>query len=185
MNGKWKKAAGGAVLALSLGLVAGGTWSTLTDSHTVASDFADGSFELAVLDESESINLGEFEPGDTKTKAFTLRNDGTVAMADIWMTAAAANFQDGGTVSELDSYLDEFYVTVTGDGAEVFGGTLGELLAEEIDLAGEGIVPAGNRAVELTITFADDAPAEFDGDSAVLNLHFKAVQGDGANLTTQ
>jgi len=63
-------------------LIGGGTFAYFSDTATSTATFAAGTLDLN-SDPSVIVNLGNLKPGDTITKNFKLKNDGTLDIGSI------------------------------------------------------------------------------------------------------
>lgn len=194
-------------IVTSLAMVGGATFAFFTDTATsTANTFSSGTLNLLVDDANEptpapsvtgSLTISDFAPGQSTTGFISLHNPGTLAIAEVELTADTTP-TDGGTdgsdirnVLQLAVVLDD---TVTPDPACADGVNLtstieplvgngdGTLTLAEFDNGTDeydalpGLVSGATRNVCFTVTFDPDATDIYQGDSASTTFSFKANQ---------
>jgi spore coat-associated protein N len=117
MSIKKKLGLGVASAALGLSLVGGGTFAYFNDTATINNAFAAGTLDLQVTDvQNEAINfdLSNLKPGDTMTRRFYIKNNGSLAIKDVLLDGRADSFVDGNSTSDsnLADFLSQFTVDV-------------------------------------------------------------------------
>jgi spore coat-associated protein N len=121
MSLKKKLGLGAASAALGLSLIGGGTFAFFNDTMTINHSYAAGTLDLQVNKvQGEAINfdLSNLKPGDTMTRRFYLKNNGSVAIKDVLLDAKAliGDFKDGAGApadqTQLDNFLKQFKIDV-------------------------------------------------------------------------
>ncbi|HHY74887.1 MAG TPA: spore coat protein [Bacillus bacterium] len=182
MTIKKKLGLGVASAALGLALIGGGTWAAFNDVETLSNNIATGTLDLDITPGTTTettFDLQNLKPGDEFTRSFTLNNNGTLAIKDVWLDVIPMNFTNGeneyvGRHGQPDNdaleFLDQFAVKVLISGVE--GGANAYTLIQESDnvtlrnLAEGTGLPAGlqmnGKRLNLTPVPGKNGP-EWDG----------------------
>lgn len=91
---------GVASAALGLSLIGGGTFAYFSDTAQSTATFAAGTLDLN-SDPSVIVNIPNLKPGDTVTKSFKLKNDGSLDIGSIILNTSTQI-----TDAKGDNYLD-------------------------------------------------------------------------------
>ncbi len=192
---------GVASAALGLSLIGGGTFAYFSDTATSTATFAAGTLDLN-SDPSVIVNLGNLKPGDTITKNFKLKNDGTLDIGSVLLKTTTSINDVGGNNGSNDlakAIKVKFLKNNDKSGVVVpeivvWETTLAELATltpELVDNTGldaiwgepDGIKAGTNDSFTVKFEFADDGKDQnvFQKDSLTLTWNFEAKQGPGTN----
>src|SRR5699024_1184289 len=126
--------------ALGLSLIGGGTYAYFSDTETVEGSFAAGTLELNA-EPTEIIDIDNMQPGDSMTRDFELKNDGSLDIKSIWIQSdydveGADNDEDG----DLGEHIEvEFLYNMDQANEVVYETTLAELRSMKPDAVKEKI----------------------------------------------
>ncbi|AIQ72126.1 MULTISPECIES: TasA family protein [Paenibacillus] len=188
---------GVASAALGLSLIGGGTFAYFSDTAQSTATFAAGTLDLN-SDPSVIVNIPNLKPGDTVTKSFKLKNDGSLDIGSIILNTSTQI-----TDAKGDNYLDlaEFIkvkflrnndkgVPIVSPENVVYETTLAALKSQHPDLVkntgwdqlfteASGIKAGTNDSFSVQFEFVENNQDQniFQGDSLTLTWDFVAKQG--------
>ncbi|MBN6186980.1 hypothetical protein JQN58_08290 [Aneurinibacillus sp. BA2021] len=206
-----KKKIGMAMAATALGaaLIGGGTWAAFTDTEKVSNSYAAGVLDLKLdgvsgtgLYQSALKNL---KPGDSIEKQFSLKNNGTLSIKDVFLKVKYDGFTDGGAningdtdlggVNSAEEFAEQINVKVrAGEGSltrDIYNGTLKDLnqLSRTTDLTDPTpnhslpAFPVDSDPVSITLTFNEKAGNKFMKDEfSKIDFEFIAEQFAGTKF---
>ncbi|MBB3082830.1 TasA family protein [Geodermatophilus sabuli] len=169
-----------------------GTFGAFTDSTTpITTQVQSGKVDIN-LSESTALTAiaAGLVPGDTVTRAVTLRNDGDAALSSVNLnvTAPVSSVLTTDRVNGLQLVLRSCSVPWTqggsteaptftcGNGSERAITPSGAAVGTFLVNAPNSLNPAGTDHLVYTITLPNSADNTFQGKTATLKLEFSAVQ---------
>lgn len=175
MSIKKKLSLGVASAALGLALVGGGTWAAFNDVEKLEHRLATGTLDLEIDEVKikkhgkipKTIDLSNIKPGDKIVRAFKLKNNGTLAIREVFMDLSVKDFKNGNNEfvtkhgmpdNNANDFLKQFKVELLKTGAEGTNDvkviidsnqnvTLYDLVNNRYNLAPE---PSGNQNKKYT-----------------------------------
>lgn len=192
---------GVASAALGLSLIGGGTFAYFSDTAQSTATFAAGTLDLN-SDPSVIVDLNNLKPGDTITRNFKLKNDGTLDISSIILKTSTSINDVGGNNGSNDlakSIKVKFLKNNDKSGVVVpeivvWETTLADLKnqsPELVDNTGldaiwgepDGIKAGTNDSFTVKFEFVDNGQDQnyFQKDSLTLTWDFVAKQGAGTN----
>lgn len=192
---------GVASAALGLTLIGGGTFAYFSDTAQSTATFAAGTLDLN-SDPSVIVDLNNLKPGDTVTKNFKLKNDGTLDIKSIKLNTSTSINDVGGNNGANDlakSIKVKFLKNNDKSGVVtpeivVWETTLADLKNQSPELVNntgldaiwgepDGIKAGTNDSFTVKFEFVDNGQDQnyFQKDSLTLTWDFVAKQGAGTN----
>ncbi len=211
MGVKKKIALGLASAALGLSLIGGGTLSYFSDAAVIHNGMAAGTLDLAVdhaWNFPLNFDLSNIKPGDSFERQFVLKNSGSLAIQDVFMSVTAKvknHLRTGATADEfLDALVVDYFVDVNDpkfeNGYLLINSqdiTLREAIAGEFDgkiipkylkggklnLAPFGITSNAGKRYRIRITFKDTGVPQnkLQGMAAKFDFNLDARQEMGTH----
>jgi spore coat-associated protein N len=187
-----------AAAALGLSLIGGGTFAYFSDTATNTSTFAAGTLDLN-SDPSVVVNIGNLKPGDTVTKTFKLKNDGSLDIGSVLLKTNYVVNDVGGNNGGIDlgQFIKvKFLVNVDKSNPlqidkVVYETTLADLKGLSPDIVekkfllteASGIKAGTNDSFVVQFEFVDDGQDQnhFQKDTLTLTWDFFAKQGKGTD----
>ncbi|MNO41844.1 Spore coat-associated protein N precursor [compost metagenome] len=183
--------------ALGLSLVGGGTFAYFSDTATSTATFAAGTLDLN-SDPSVIVDIQNLKPGDTVTKTFKLKNDGTLDIGSILLkttTEITDTLGDNNGV-DLSKFIKVKFLknndkgTIISPEVVVYETTLDALKGQTPDLVNntgwdqifteaDGIKAQSSDSFTVKFEFVDTGEAQnyFQKDKLKLIWNFEAKQG--------
>ncbi|MNC34899.1 Spore coat-associated protein N precursor [compost metagenome] len=183
--------------ALGLSLVGGGTFAYFSDTATSTATFAAGTLDLN-SDPSVIVDIENLKPGDTVTKTFKLKNDGTLDIGSILLkttTEITDTLGDNNGV-DLSKFIKVKFLknndkgTIISPEVVVYETTLDALKGQTPDLVNntgwdqifteaDGIKAQSSDSFTVKFEFVDTGEAQnyFQKDKLKLIWNFEAKQG--------
>lgn len=192
---------GVASAALGLSLIGGGTFAYFSDTAQSTATFAAGTLDLN-SDPSVIVDLNNLKPGDTVTKNFKLKNDGSLDIKSIKLNTSTSINDVGGNNGNNDlaqSIKVKFLKNNDKSGVVVpeivvWETTLADLKNQSPELVNntgldaiwgepDGIKAGTNDSFTVKFEFVDNGQEQnyFQKDSLTLTWDFVAKQGAGTN----
>ncbi|MGG6310147.1 TasA family protein [Paenibacillus macerans] len=185
---------GVATAALGLTLIGGGTFAYFSDSVQTTGTFAAGTLDLNA-DPTAIINVGNLKPGDSATRTFKLKNNGTLDIAKVLLKTTYSVNNKAGAPANVDDFgkhiIVKFLTNVDKVETVIYQTTLYDLQNQSPDAVENGWASwfeerGGLRAGDsdnliVNFEFKDNGQDqnEFQGDSLGLTWTFEAKQGAG------
>jgi spore coat-associated protein N len=187
---------GVASAALGLSLIGGGTFAYFSDTAQSTATFAAGTLDLN-SDPSVIVNIPNLKPGDTVTKSFKLKNDGSLDIGSIILnTSTQITDAKGDNYLDLAQFIKVKFLrnndkgTVISPEDVVYQTTLADLKSQHPDLVkntgwdqlfteASGIKAGTNDSFSVQFEFVENNQDQniFQGDSITLTWDFVAKQG--------
>ncbi|AIQ21709.1 MULTISPECIES: TasA family protein [unclassified Paenibacillus] len=187
---------GVASAALGLSLIGGGTFAYFSDTAQSTATFAAGTLDLN-SDPSVIVNIPNLKPGDTVTKSFKLKNDGSLDIGSIILnTSTQITDAKGDNYLDLAQFIKVKFLrnndkgTVVSPEDVVYQTTLADLKSQHPDLVkntgwdqlfteASGIKAGTNDSFSVQFEFVENNQDQniFQGDSITLTWDFVAKQG--------
>lgn len=105
MSIKKKLGLGIASAALGISLIGGGTFAYFNDVEETNNTFAAGTLDLSV-DPTTIVDVDNLKPGDTVTRAFKLKNDGSLNISSIdLLTSYIVNDSNGNNNDDFGKHI--------------------------------------------------------------------------------
>ncbi len=179
--------------AFGLTLIVGGTYAYFNDSVTTNNTFAAGTLDLSV-NPTTIIDAGGLKPGDSITRDFELRNDGTLDIEKVTLdTDYKVIDVKGDNTEDFGTYIEvEFLYNVDKMDEVIYETTLDQLRNMSPEAVNEHIfypmlgdkgLPAGGEADDLIVKFNfidnGEDQNQFQGDALELEWTFHAEQAPG------
>lgn len=179
--------------AFGLTLIVGGTYAYFSDSVTTNNTFAAGTLDLSV-NPTTIIDAGGLKPGDSITRDFELRNDGTLDIEKVTLdTDYKVIDVKGDNTEDFGTYIEvEFLYNVDKMDEVIYETTLDQLRNMSPEAVNEHIfypmlgdkgLPAGGEADDLIVKFNfidnGEDQNQFQGDALELEWTFHAEQAPG------
>ncbi|MNH97792.1 Spore coat-associated protein N precursor [compost metagenome] len=183
--------------ALGLSLIGGGTFAYFSDTATSTATFAAGTLDLN-SDPSVIVDIQNLKPGDTVTKTFKLKNDGTLDIGSILLkttTEVTDTLGDNNGV-DLSKFIKVKFLknndkgTIISPEVVVYETTLDALKGQTPDLVNntgwdqilteaDGIKAQSSDSFTVKFEFVDTGEAQnyFQKDKLKLTWNFEAKQG--------
>ncbi|CQR51819.1 TasA family protein [Paenibacillus riograndensis] len=183
--------------ALGLSLIGGGTFAYFSDTATSTATFAAGTLDLN-SDPSVIVDIQNLKPGDTVTKTFKLKNDGTLDIGSILLkttTEVTDTLGDNNGV-DLSKFIKVKFLknndkgTIISPEVVVYETTLDALKGQTPDLVkntgwdqilteADGIKAQSSDSFSVKFEFVDTGEAQnyFQKDKLKLTWNFEAKQG--------
>ncbi|QQZ64114.1 cell division protein FtsN [Paenibacillus sonchi] len=183
--------------ALGLSLIGGGTFAYFSDTATSTATFAAGTLDLN-SDPSVIVDIQNLKPGDTVTKTFKLKNDGTLDIGSILLkttTEVTDTLGDNNGV-DLSKFIKVKFLknndkgTILSPEVVVYETTLDALKGQTPDLVNntgwdqilteaDGIKAQSSDSFTVKFEFVDTGEAQnyFQKDKLKLTWNFEAKQG--------
>ncbi|KWX72733.1 TasA family protein [Paenibacillus jilunlii] len=183
--------------ALGLSLIGGGTFAYFSDTATSTATFAAGTLDLN-SDPSVIVDIQNLKPGDTVTKTFKLKNDGTLDIGSILLkttTEVTDTLGDNNGV-DLSKFIKVKFLknndkgTIISPEVVVYETTLDALKGQTPDLVNntgwdqilteaDGIKAQTSDSFTVKFEFVDNGEAQnyFQKDKLKLTWNFEAKQG--------
>lgn len=192
---------GVASAALGLSLIGGGTFAYFSDTAQSTATFAAGTLDLN-SDPSVIVDLNNLKPGDTVTRNFKLKNDGSLDIKSIKLNTSTSINDVGGNNGTNDlaaSIKVKFLKNNDKSGVVVpeivvWETTLADLKNQSPELVNntgldaiwgepDGIKAGTNDSFTVKFEFVDNGQEQnyFQKDSLTLTWDFVAKQGAGTN----
>ncbi|WP_134685515.1 TasA family protein [Brevibacillus migulae] len=186
-----------ASVGLGAALIGGGTFAYFSDTAEVNNTFAAGTLDLSV-DPTVVFDLENMKPGDWSTRAYSIINDGTLDIGNVYLstevTETDAKGDNGGESLDEHIYVN-FKWNIDNGSVPVFDMSLAELkektgtdrpnIAEAWWAAtGTDLPPGDLDDILVQIEFRDNGENQnkFQGDSIQVKWTFEATQGEGEAL---
>ncbi|OKP86473.1 cell division protein FtsN [Paenibacillus helianthi] len=188
---------GMASAALGLSLIGGGTFAYFSDTATSTATFAAGTLDLN-SDPSVIVDIPNLKPGDTVTKTFKLKNDGTLDIGSVLLkttTEITDTLGDNNGV-DLSKFIKVKFLknndkgTILTPEVVVYETTLDALKSQTPDLVNntgldqiwteaDGIKAQSSDSFTVKFEFVDNGEAQnyFQKDKLKLTWNFEAKQG--------
>lgn len=178
--------------ALGISLIGGGTFAYFSSSETSDNTFAAGELDLA-MEPTKLVDLDNMKPGDTVTKDFELRNEGTLDIKKVLLeTDYSVDDAEGDNDEDFGKHIEvEFLYNADKMDEVIYETTLADLkdmdpeaVSEEVfeDFLGDGGLEPGDEddlVVKFEFVDNDEDQNQFQGDELNLEWTFNAEQGDG------
>lgn len=192
---------GVASAALGLSLIGGGTFAYFSDTAQSTATFAAGTLDLN-SDPSVIVDLKNLKPGDTITRNFKLKNDGSLDIQSIKLKTSTSINDVGGNNGNNDlaaSIKVKFLKNNDKSGVVtpeivVWETTLADLKNQSPELVdntgldaiwgeADGIKAGTSDSFTVKFEFVDNNQDQnyFQKDSLTLTWDFEAKQGKGTN----
>lgn len=177
---------------LGLSLVGGGTYAYFSDKEVSNNTFAAGTLDLSV-NPTTVIDVDNIQPGDSVTKDFELRNDGSLDIKKVLLDtdysvvdAKGDNTEDFGKYIEVEflynaDKLDQvIYETTLDKLKDMSPEAVNEHVFDEL-LDEKGLETGTGDDLVVKFNFKDNGKDQnqFQGDSLNLTWTFNAKQSDG------
>ncbi|WP_042220921.1 CalY family protein [Oceanobacillus manasiensis] len=192
---KLKKQLGLALASSVLGvaLIGGGTYAYFSDQEVANSSFAAGTLDLS-MNETALIELEDLKPGDTMLREFSLANEGSLKIENVFLETAytVTDILDDNTDDYGKHIKVNFLWNWNQESEPVFETTLYDLQQMDPDVVKRDIwdplweQKGGLDSEEVhdfwvEFEFVDNGADQnmFQGDSLSLEWIFNATQGDG------
>ncbi|OKQ00098.1 TasA family protein [Paenibacillus sp. P46E] len=188
---------GMASAALGLSLIGGGTFAYFSDTATSTATFAAGTLDLN-SDPSVIVDIPNLKPGDTVTKTFKLKNDGTLDIGSVLLkttTEITDTLGDNNGV-DLSKFIKVKFLknndkgTILTPEVVVYETTLDALKNQTPDLVNntgldqiwteaDGIKAQSSDSFTVKFEFVDNGETQnyFQKDKLKLTWNFEAKQG--------
>lgn len=188
---------GMASAALGLSLIGGGTFAYFSDTATSTATFAAGTLDLN-SDPSVIVDIPNLKPGDTVSKTFKLKNDGTLDIGSILLkttTEVTDTLGDNNGV-DLSKFIKVKFLknndkgTILTPEVVVYETTLDALKNQTPDLVNntgldqiwteaDGIKAQSSDSFTVKFEFFDNGETQnyFQKDKLKLTWNFEAKQG--------
>ncbi|WP_379158100.1 TasA family protein [Paenibacillus sp. sgz5001063] len=188
---------GMASAALGLSLIGGGTFAYFSDTATSTATFAAGTLDLN-SDPSVIVDIPNLKPGDTVTRSFKLKNDGTLDIGSILLkttTEVTDTLGDNNGV-DLSKFIKVKFLknndkgTILTPEVVVYETTLDALKSQTPDLVNntgldqiwteaDGIKANSSDSFTVKFEFVDNGEVQnyFQKDKLKLTWNFEAKQG--------
>ncbi|MGN7764003.1 TasA family protein [Paenibacillus sp. 22594] len=188
---------GMASAALGLSLIGGGTFAYFSDTATSTATFAAGTLDLN-SDPSVIVDIPNLKPGDTVSKTFKLKNDGTLDIGSILLkttTEITDTLGDNNGV-DLSKFIKVKFLknndkgTILTPEVVVYETTLDALKSQTPDLVNntgldqiwteaDGIKAQSSDSFTVKFEFVDNGETQnyFQKDKLKLTWNFEAKQG--------
>lgn len=178
--------------ALGLSLIGGGTYAYFSDQETTNNTFAAGTLDLSV-NPSTVIDIDNIKPGDSVTKDFELKNDGSLDIKKVLLDTDYSVVDDQGDNTEdfgkqieveflynADKLDDVIYETTLDKLKDMTPEAVSEHVFNEL-LDEEGLETGTGDDLAVKFNFVDNGEDQnqFQGDSLHLTWTFNAEQTDG------
>ena len=196
MNIKKKLGLSVASAALGFALIGGGTFAYFSDEEITNNSFAAGTLDLSV-DPMAIINLDNLKPGDSMVREFSLSNDGSIKIENVFLETDYTVTDEGdNNTDDFGKHIQVNFLWNWGQESEpIFETTLYELKEMDPDVVKRDIwdplwEEKGGLDTEETHDFwvqfefidNDEDQNMFQGDGLQLEWIFNATQGDGEDL---
>ncbi|VEF47893.1 camelysin [Bacillus freudenreichii] len=196
MSIKKKLGMGVASAALGIALVGGGTFAYFSDTETSANTFAAGTLDLT-LNPQEIINVSKIKPGDSMTRTFKLKNDGTLDIKTVGLKTAyeVIDAKDDNAGEDFGEHIRvNFLTNINQINTTIHTTTLAALQNENPDVIKQllidklfgngGLKPGQTHNLIVQFEFVDNGGDQniFQGDELELTWDFTAYQMDGSPL---
>ncbi|AIQ66607.1 TasA family protein [Paenibacillus graminis] len=183
--------------ALGLSLIGGGTFAYFSDTATSTATFAAGTLDLN-SDPSVIVDIQNLKPGDTVTKTFKLKNDGTLDIGSILLktTTEVTDTLGDNNGADLSKFIKVKFLknndkgTIISPEVVVYETTLDALKGQTPDLVNntgwdqilteaDGIKAQSSDSFTVKFEFVDTGEAQnyFQKDKLKLTWNFEAKQG--------
>lgn len=191
-----KKQLGMGVMSAALGLtlIGGGTYAYFSDSETSNNTFAAGTLDLSA-EPTTVINVDNIKPGDSMTRDFELKNNGTLDIKNVSLDtdysvvdAKGDNSEDFGKYIEVeflynaDQLNEVIYKTTLDKLKDMSPEAVKEKVFDEV-LGEEGLKAGDEDDMVVRFNFVDNGKDQnqFQGDSLKLTWTFNAKQTAGSD----
>ncbi len=183
--------------ALGLSLIGGGTFAYFSDTSSSTATFAAGTLDLN-SDPSVIVDIQNLKPGDTVTKTFKLKNDGTLDIGSILLktTTEVTDTLGDNNGADLSKFIKVKFLknndkgTIISPEVVVYETTLDALKGQTPDLVNntgwdqilteaDGIKAQSSDSFTVKFEFVDTGEAQnyFQKDKLKLTWNFEAKQG--------
>ncbi|GJM76985.1 cell division protein FtsN [Paenibacillus macerans] len=185
---------GVATAALGLTLIGGGTFAYFSDSVETTGTFAAGTLDLNA-DPTAIIDVGNLKPGDTATRTFKLKNDGTLDIAKVLLKTTYTVVNKPGAPENTDDFgkhiVVRFLKNIDKKETVIYQTTLYDLQNQAPDAVENkwvawfeehgGLKAGDTDDLIVNFEFKDNGQDqnEFQGDALNLKWTFEAKQGAG------
>ncbi|MFZ4453032.1 TasA family protein [Salibacterium aidingense] len=170
--------------ALGLFLISSGTFAFFNDTSDAGGTFTSGTLNLSA-NPGTVLDLDNIKPGDTFTRSYTLKNDGSLNIADILMTTdyTVLDAKDDNGAEDFGDHIEvTFSWNNEDEDSPVHKKKLSEAASMEPDILGEHTLEAGKQdEVYVTFEFIDNGKDQniFQGDTMEIQWTFEGMQEDG------
>ncbi|RRJ61757.1 cell division protein FtsN [Paenibacillus oralis] len=185
---------GVATAALGLTLIGGGTFAYFSDSIETTGTFAAGTLDLNA-DPTAIIDVGNLKPGDSATRTFQLKNDGTLDIAKVLLKTTYTVVNKPGAPENVDDFgkhiVVKFLKNLDKGETVIYQTTLYDLQNLAPDAVENkwvawfeehgGLKAGDTDDLIVNFEFKDNGQDqnEFQGDALNLKWTFEAKQGAG------
>ncbi|SFL88111.1 TasA family protein [Salibacterium qingdaonense] len=170
--------------ALGLFLISGGTFAFFNDTSAAGESFSSGTLNLSA-NPVTSVDLDNIKPGDSFTRSYTLKNDGSLNIADVLMTTEYT-VVDAKNDNGTEDFGDHIEVSISWENEDGYISVqekkLSEATAMEPNILGDNILEAGKEdEVYVTFEFLDNGKDQniFQGDAMEIEWTFEGKQEEG------
>jgi len=196
LNIKKKLGLSVASAALGIALIGGGTFAYFSDEEVTNNSFAAGTLDLSV-DPTAIINLDNLKPGDSMVREFSLSNDGSLEIANVFLDTNYTVVDDGSNNTEdFGQHIQvNFLWNWDQESEPIFETTLYDLREMDPDVVKRdiwdplweergGLETGETHDFWVQFEFIDNGEDQnmFQNDALELEWTFNATQGDGEDL---
>ncbi|TCP29220.1 camelysin [Scopulibacillus darangshiensis] len=194
MGFKKKLGAGIVTASLGLSLIGGGTFAYFSDSEVTNNAFAAGTLDLS-MNPKTVIDVSNLKPGDTMTRDFKLKNDGSLDIKTINLLTNYSVVDKKGDNADVDfgkHIKVNFLWNWDKESEPIFETTLYDLKKMDPDVVKKdvfdplwekkgGLKAGAENDLWVEFEFVDNGEDQnvFQGDKLKLEWTFNAMQTDG------
>jgi spore coat-associated protein N len=189
----------GALVMVAATLVGLGAFATFTDTAQVSQAKTSGTVTLDPIGTNGannrlSLGASNIASGDTMQRAVTVKNTGTIDLADVKLTTAATvtSLLDTDTTDGLQMVIDKCSVAWTESGTApaytyTCGGTTSSVLAStpvigaNRALSNLTLTAGADNFLRVTLTLPSSAGNSFQAKASTIQYSFIATQRTGTN----